>query len=203
MNQETISLFSQLPKELIHHILEFDGKIICPKMDKIHQSNIIHYLKNANKQIRYIENFLPYRGHLIHLILYGLDYTYLGNDLIYTKTYNFDEEEDIEQEQYLFENASSNNAELRIYIVSRLEKLLNNKKTNNLNINVDSTRDNINKLQRQLSIIDGEVLPREQNYPEHHPSILYTNKRIETTHFRHDRTKPREVETDIIMEIFM
>lgn len=186
--ENDFSIFAKLPNELLYHILEYDGKIICPKMDKTHQSNIIHYLKNSNKKREYKLNFLPFKGPLINILLCGNDYTYIGNDLLFIHTYNHEEENEIESENYL-------DIGYRPFLQERLNGFLEN------NYN-DSNKKKIERVQRQLDIIDGKVLPRTQNYPNHHESILHINKRLETTHFRHDYTKePETDDSDFLIEI--
>ena len=66
-----LCIFSQLPTDLLHLVLEFDGKIISPKMDAQRQSNIINYLKNAYKSIKFILNYKYYTGPSLDMLLYG------------------------------------------------------------------------------------------------------------------------------------
>ena len=87
-----MKIFSNLPVELINIILEYDGKIICPKMYKSLQDDIINYYKNTDKYVVYHYDFYPRTTNgLLSLFYYGSTSNILinGKDLIVTYSYSY------------------------------------------------------------------------------------------------------------------
>ena len=85
-----MKLFSTLPIELVNIVLEYDGKIICPKMNKSLQDDIINYYKNTNKYIMYHYNFYPNKmGVLNSLCRFGSKNSYVVNHTDLFLTYNY------------------------------------------------------------------------------------------------------------------
>ena len=178
MVSRELSIFSQLPIDVLHLILRFDGKIILPRMDVAHQSNIINYLKNANKSVNILVGCnlqiplldLPRYGSLHYYVIPSNTAINRNSDVIFVKTYNYREEEDIENEQYL----SLHGSLLRPLYVERLDG--------------ENDFDKF-KIRRCIDIIDKKIPPRVQKYPDNHESILHVKKRQETFHFQHDRSR--------------